>query len=141
MTDRKELNEAFLAAGSRVIAAYEAEDLETLMQATMDCMDIFTQVAKDAAREIDVAVAQRDALQAEVVQLRACLPKWRKVPWIENRWELHMVDKHNVVCVNSRGWWHRHQSEHTPEYESRDAAMRAAEAWLGLPQCEVCDEP
>ena len=75
MTDRKELNEAFLGAGSRVIAAYEAEDLESLMQATMDCMDIFTQVAKDAAREIDVAVAQRDALQAEVDRLRGLLPQ------------------------------------------------------------------
>lgn len=75
MTDRKELNEAFLGAGSRVIAAYEAEDLESLMQATMDCMDIFTQVAKDAAKLIEDAVAQRDALQAEVDRLRGLLPQ------------------------------------------------------------------
>lgn len=75
MTDRKELNEAFLGAGSRVIAAYEAEDLEALMQATMDCIGIFTEITNDAAKSIEVAVAQRDALQAEVDRLRGLLPK------------------------------------------------------------------
>ena len=75
MTDRAELSEAFLGAGSRVFAAYEAEDLEALMQATMDCMDIFTQVANDAAKSIEDAVAQRDALQAEVDRLRGLSPQ------------------------------------------------------------------
>ena len=90
---------------------------------------------------LEQVIAERDALRAEVERLRAAMPKWTKVPWIEGRWELQLPYNGSRidVCVNSKGWWHQHQSDHTPEYESRDAAMRAAEAWAGLPQCEVVE--
>lgn len=70
MTDRANVPEAFLSAASRAIAAYEAEDLEALMQAAMDCIGIFTSVVGDATKAIERAEAERDALQAEVDRLR-----------------------------------------------------------------------
>jgi len=70
MTDSANVPEAFLSAAGRVIAAYEAEDLEALMQAAMDCIGILEKVAGDATKAIECAVAQRDALQAEVDRLR-----------------------------------------------------------------------
>ena len=115
------------------------ETQDAIIKLDTELLTYIQQVGEMQYEAFQRAEAERDAALAEVAKLRAVLPKWRKVPWIENRWELHLVDKHNVVCVNSRGWWHRHQSEHTREYESRDAAMRAAEAWLGLPQCEVVE--
>jgi len=95
------------------------------------------------AETLEQVQAERDALRAEVERLRAAMPKWRKVPWLADHWELRMADWGSSigVCRLGDGWRHQHQSEHTPEYESHDEAMRAAEALAGLPQCEVCDEP
>jgi len=124
MTDSKDLGEAFLGAGSRVTAAYEAEDLEALMQATMDCMDIFTQVAEGAAKSIEVAVAQRDALQAEVDRLRSSTLTWR-----------HRTDgKHIRVWSLCLGTVTQYVHQPIPTEE-----MLQVEAYFGLPECEVVE--
>lgn len=141
MTGREKVPEAFVAAGSRAIAAYEAEDLEALMQATMDCIGILDKVAGDATKAIERAEAERDALQAEVDRLRAWMPKWKRGSYNRSLWSIPVPGKKlQVWRYDSRWFWAFSDGWEQPSTD-RDAAMRAAEAAAGLPQCDVANEP
>jgi hypothetical protein len=87
---------------------------------------------------------ERDALRAELATVKAALPKWRlQDGWTGGRgqcWRLGYVGVtdvgYNVFTVS-----YDHDTATLEEYRSGDytAAMRRAEALLGLPPCEVCD--
>lgn len=85
------------------------------------------------------ALAEVSKLQAEVAKLRACLPKWRaKYP---DCWAIHDPNSGGALEVwRSIGrWYWAERGTRAQQVTCRDAAMRAAEAAAGLPQCEVCD--
>jgi len=86
-----------------------------------------------------------ETLRTELATVKAALPKWRlQDGWTGGRgqcWRLGYVGVtdvgYNVFTVS-----YDHDTATLEEYRSGDyaAARRRAEALLGLPPCEVCDE-
>ena len=80
-------------------------------------------------------------LADELTRLRALLPKWRKTPWLVDHWELRLphVTGDIAVCGLADGWHVKGEPEHAKPHVCRSDAMRAAEKWAGLPECEVVE--
>ena len=130
-----DIRQEIINAAEKFDKAYQERDPDEMRQRAV------TTITLQACAICDLVSRLNQAL-AEVAKLRACLPKWRKVPWLDDHWELRAPPDQGSsigVCRLSDGWRHQHQSEHTPAYASRDAAMRAAEVLAGLPQCEAAE--
>ena len=80
-------------------------------------------------------------LADELTRLRGLLPKWRKTPWLVDHWELRLphVSGNIEVCGLADGWHVKGEPEHAKPQACRSDAMRAAEKWAGLPECEVIE--
>ena len=98
------------------------------------------------AREKRERQAQSGQQQAAAPEQLAELEQWRKeIAWSEdsiaNTWTLCVVRTAKTLSyvMPAGGEWL--MSIDNQRYSSRDAAMRAAEAALGLPKCRVDGEP
>ena len=137
-------------AFARVKQAIVDDDTLSALEGMADAIAALAAFAGAATRAVEVVGQQRDAaraevdrLQAEVDRLRAWLPKWRKDK--HNEWILAAEGKKTIACVYPSGdTWHRVVHARVVGGEDRpnlQQARASVEELLGLPECEVCDEP
>ena len=98
------------------------------------------------AREKRERQAQSGQQQAAAPEQLAELEQWRKeIAWFEdsiaNTWTLCVVRTAKTLSYVMPAGCEWLMSIDNQRYSSRDAAMRAAEAALGLPKCRVEGEP
>ena len=134
------------ASMARVHVAFarvkQAVDEDDPLSALLGMSDTILSVAKfadAAAKAVDLVSKERDAARAEVAKLRAWLPKWRKNLRLDDEWTLR---PRQIIAV-TRGydglWYWVGMIDGDVPARTRLVAMRAAEKWAGLPECEVIE--
>ena len=90
------------------------------------------QATKGELREVK---DERDALAAELVALRAGLPRWKRASWAQ--WILR-TQQQQIAAVSLDGdGWTNWVGGTVVRHDTREAAMLAVTTALGLPPCEV----
>jgi len=126
-------------AFARVKQAVVDNDTLSALEGMADAITALAGFADAATQAVEVVGQQRDAARAEVAKLRAWLPKWRKNLRLDDEWTLR---PRQIIAV-TRGydglWYWVGMIDGDVPARTRLVAMRAAEKWAGLPECEVIE--
>lgn len=93
----------------------------------------------DIAAQLAAARAEVAKLQAEVAKMRGLLPTWERGSHVRSLWSIRIAGRKLQVWPSAQIWFWAFSDGRQQPAISRDAAMRAAEAAAGLPQCEVVE--